>query len=429
MHLLAFDPLLPLKNVMGAILTYIYAGFESIFGSNQQYYGPTIIVFTLLVMIVLAPLTIKSTRSMIKTQRLSPKLKKLQEEYKDDRQALNEATMAMYKDEGINPMGGCLPLALQMPFFFGLFSLIGGLTNIVPKVGHPGKAAPLYIDHTSSLYNAIINHNAGEQLMRVRLPSFGLDLGISAWDAVKGATFTDFLPYVALVLLTVGLQYFQQHQITKVNPNQAASGDAVAQQMQMMTKFMPLMFGVFSFTFSTGLVLYLVTSSVFRIIQQWAMYKFDPELRDSVLATKEAHAMALGEAVAKKEHQMTARERAEAKVAAERKPTGLGALLPNLLGDRGAENNQVIDVDSVEEPASQSDRAARAAASRKSTGPRGAMVSPMEGTTGDDVSADGSTVAAWPRTHVKGGGGTTNSQAGRSARPRRQQPNKGRKGH
>ena len=84
-------------------------------------YGIAIIILTILVRIVTAPLTIKQMRSMERMRALSPKLKEIQAEFADDRQKQSEKTMALYKSEGVNPLGGCLPMFLQFPVFIGMF--------------------------------------------------------------------------------------------------------------------------------------------------------------------------------------------------------------------------------------------------------------------------------------------------------------------
>src|SRR6266508_136991 len=92
-------------------------------------YGMAIVFLTLSVMIILTPLTLKGTRSMMVMQRLQPEMKKIQQRYKDDRQKLNEELLAFYKENKINPLGGCLPLLIQMPVFLVLFRVLRGLTD------------------------------------------------------------------------------------------------------------------------------------------------------------------------------------------------------------------------------------------------------------------------------------------------------------
>ncbi len=86
-------------------------------------YGLVIIIFAILVKIILSPLTNKSTRSMKEMQKLQPKISELREKYKDEPQKLNQATMKLYKEHGVNPMGGCLPLLLQMPILIAMFTI------------------------------------------------------------------------------------------------------------------------------------------------------------------------------------------------------------------------------------------------------------------------------------------------------------------
>src|SRR3954471_22944341 len=96
-------------------------------------YGIAIVPLTLASILLLAPLTVKSARSMLAMHRLQPEIKRLQAQHKNDRQALNEAMMAFYKEHNVNPLSGCLPMLLQMPVFFGLYEAIRGLTHNPPK--------------------------------------------------------------------------------------------------------------------------------------------------------------------------------------------------------------------------------------------------------------------------------------------------------
>ena len=92
-------------------------------------YAGAISLLTLTIMILLLPLTLKGTRSMLAMQKLQPELKKIQAKYKDDRQKLNEEMMLFYKENNINPVSGCLPLLLQMPVFIILYRTLFELLN------------------------------------------------------------------------------------------------------------------------------------------------------------------------------------------------------------------------------------------------------------------------------------------------------------
>ena len=108
----------------------LFAQTLSFFYDLIPNYAIAIVLLTLLVMVITTPFTLKGTRSMIQMQRLQPEMRRLQLKYKDDRQKLNEELMAFYKENNLNPLGGCLPLLLQTPIFIILFNVIQGLTYI-----------------------------------------------------------------------------------------------------------------------------------------------------------------------------------------------------------------------------------------------------------------------------------------------------------
>ena len=107
----------------------IVSGTLNFFYTLIPNYAIAIALLTCVVMIITTPLTLKGTRSMIEMQRLQPEIRRLQTQYKDDRQKLNEELMAFYKEHEINPVGGCLPLLIQAPVFSILFYVIRGLTH------------------------------------------------------------------------------------------------------------------------------------------------------------------------------------------------------------------------------------------------------------------------------------------------------------
>src|SRR5215468_2927509 len=107
----------------------------SFFYSIWPSYAGAITLLTLTIMLVLLPLTLKGTRSMLATQQLQPEMKKIQARYKDDRQKLNEEMLKFYKENNINPLGGCLPLLVQMPVFLVLYQVLRGLTRRESDLG------------------------------------------------------------------------------------------------------------------------------------------------------------------------------------------------------------------------------------------------------------------------------------------------------
>jgi YidC/Oxa1 family membrane protein insertase len=244
----------PIAKPIAAVLAFFYSLIPN--------YAVSIILLTVCVMIILTPLTIKQTRSMLVMQKLQPELKKLQDQHKNDRQALNEAVMALYKEHNASPLGGCLPMLLPFPVFFALYRVLEELSRSVK-----GVPTPKYLKSTTQMY-IDIKHAGGH------LNSFGMDLARSATN-ISGSFWTK-VPYFVLLILMVGTQYYQQRQMTSRNPA-AAQGP----QANIM-KFIPIFFGVISIRFPAGVVVYWTVSNGIRIFQQWAMYQFDPKVKNLV---------------------------------------------------------------------------------------------------------------------------------------------------
>jgi len=228
------------------------AGVIAFFYDLWPSYGMAIVLFTLAIMLVLTPLSIKSTRSMIAMQRVQPELKKLQAQYKNDKEALQREMMAFYQANNINPFSSCLPLLLQMPVFFVLFRVLRGLT----KSGHDGTFNPSYLKHTSKLYKAL-DHKS-------QMVSWGMDLAHSASRALTDDGIVKALPFLVLVGLVVLTSWFQQRQIQGRNPSAASANP----QQQMIAKIMPFIFVPISFGLPAGVVIYFVVSNGVRIGQQ-----------------------------------------------------------------------------------------------------------------------------------------------------------------
>lgn len=257
-------------------LSWLIAQFYALYPS----YGVAIALLTVTVMLLLVPLTIKSTRSMLAMQKLQPAIKRLQAEHKNDRAALNEAMMAFYKEHKINPLGGCLPMLLQMPVFIVMYNVISGLTHL-PKPKYLDSSTRLFADLTRDSLEGTVSH----------MKSFGLDLAKSASD--MGGSPGKALPYYFLVALVVATGYYQARQMSSRNPAANDPNNAQARQAQMLQKIFPVLFGFISFNIQAGVVVYFVVSNVFRIAQQGLMYRFDPVIKATVgLEVREVEAKA-----------------------------------------------------------------------------------------------------------------------------------------
>ncbi|MEY3575473.1 MAG: hypothetical protein RLZZ88_616, partial [Actinomycetota bacterium] len=214
-------------------------------------YSVAIGSMAIVVMLVITPLTLKSTRGMLEMQRLQPELRRLQIEHKGDRQGLNEAMMKLYQEHKVNPLASCLPLVAQMPVFIIMFRLLTGLTyRPSPDAGF----APKHLDTASELYRSLV----GQQEMR----SIGLDLAVRPIDVMRD-NFVQGLVYAALVVGLALLYLVQQRMVASrtVSPTMSAS-------QQKLLQYLPVVFAVFQVVLPTGLVVYYAVQAVFRIGQQ-----------------------------------------------------------------------------------------------------------------------------------------------------------------
>ena len=189
-------------------------------------YGVAIIILTIIVRLLLFPLTFKGMKSMKRMQQLSPRMKKLQAKYKNNKEKLNKEMMALYRKNRVNPLGGCLPMLLQIPVFFALYSSLSSAVEL--------RHAPFMF-------------------------------WISDLSQPDGLGITPLLMGASM--------YFQQ----KLTPQTAMMDPTQAKVMQML----PFIFTIFTFTFPSGLTLYWVTSNVLSIAQQQIINRIKtPEMQD-----------------------------------------------------------------------------------------------------------------------------------------------------
>ncbi|MBB6482337.1 membrane protein insertase YidC [Spirochaeta isovalerica] len=235
-----FDEVIDSSTIPGLgwlsnILKYILIFFNKLIPN----YGIAIILLTLLIKIIFYPVTHKSFESTSKMQAIQPKLKKLQDQYKNDPQKLNMATAELYKEEGVNPLGGCLPMLVQMPIFFALYGLLNSYFGLRGASFIPG-----WIDNLSSPESIFT--------LPFAIPLLG-------WTAVR------LLPFLYL-----GTQLVMSR-ITQAGT--AAAGGQSNSQMKMLTLGMPIMFFFILYDMPSGLLLYWTVTNVLSAAQQYVINK------------------------------------------------------------------------------------------------------------------------------------------------------------
>ncbi|MDP1853654.1 MAG: membrane protein insertase YidC [Candidatus Omnitrophota bacterium] len=204
-----------------------------LFGVTHNW-GGAILLFGFLIFISMYPLTLKQMRSMKEMQILQPKIKELQERYKGDSQRLNKEIMQLYRDHKVNPLGGCLPMLLQMPIFFALYQAL------MRFVGLRG-AKFLWIKDLSQPDRFIMLPN--------KLPIIGSEINI--------------LPILMMVSM------FMQQKVSMG----AMSGGSSAEQQKLMLILMPLLFGFLFYSMPAALVLYWFVYGVLSGAQQWLLMR------------------------------------------------------------------------------------------------------------------------------------------------------------
>ena len=234
----------PFALAIGFLLSYSFDFTNS--------YGFSIVALTIIINIIIFPLTLRQTRSTKRMQDIQPELKKLQKQHKDNKEQLNKEVAELYKTKGINPLGCVLPLIIQMPVWFALFRVLREPLNFIPK---DASLFPQLGDPASVLF-------------------YTMDLQIPASEI---ATWVERIPYLVLILFVILTALYQQNQLTKKSGN---SNNPQAQQMQMIGKIMPLFFGFISWTLPSGLVVYFLTGNIFRIGQQALIVKIEENQKD-----------------------------------------------------------------------------------------------------------------------------------------------------
>ncbi|MBA3287262.1 MAG: membrane protein insertase YidC [Acidimicrobiia bacterium] len=233
-------------------------------------YTISIALIALVVMLIITPLTLKSTKGMLEMQRLAPEMRKLQQQHRNDRVKLNEEMMKLYQEHKVNPMSSCLPLVAQMPVFIIMFRILHGLTYRPVGAARPAARAvliaagrdssefgflPRYISHQTELFDSLV----GQREMN----SIGLDLARSAATAL-GDGFATGLPYALLVVALGGIYFLQQRMVAA----RAAVSPTMSASQQKLMQYLPVVFAIFQVFFLLGLVIYYMAQAIFRIVQQ-----------------------------------------------------------------------------------------------------------------------------------------------------------------
>jgi len=220
------------SSILGWLEWLLQKGLSLVYKAIPNY-GIAIIILTIFIKIVLFPLTRKSTQSTARMSALAPKMEELKAQYKDQPDKLNKAMGEMYKKEGVSPMGGCLPMLVQFPFFIAMYGLLNKYFEFRGAVFIPGWITDLA--SPESIYH------------------FAFNIPLLNWTDLR-----------LLPILFVGSQMFSS-KIMQSNQPSAAGNQST---MKMMTYAMPIMFFFILYNAPSGLLVYWICSNIFTLLQQ-----------------------------------------------------------------------------------------------------------------------------------------------------------------
>jgi YidC/Oxa1 family membrane protein insertase len=275
---------------LSAIINFIY--------SIIQNYGVAIIIFTVLIKAVLFPFNLKGMRASMNMQRLQPKLKAIQEKYKEDKQKQMQEQQNLYKREKINPMAGCLPQVIPIIILFAIYYIVcQPLTHIMhlsneqiqeqyyqPLVdmqvipGDKDYAHSTYKNRQVDLMNLALDNGVIPE-QPINFNFLGLDISKSPSQALAKGWLNWYWIFPFLTLITAwGSQKIMMDGIKRMNADKdpkkkktevEQKTEDMQNQMNSMMKFMPIFTAWITFQFSAALGLYWVISNITQILQQW----------------------------------------------------------------------------------------------------------------------------------------------------------------
>src|SRR5579859_4507336 len=236
----------------------IHAVLAVPFGASSGVtWGLSIVILVVLMRLLMVPLFIKQRNSMLKMQSHMPQLQELRKKYKNDKQRLNEETMKFYKENGVNPLAGCLPMIPQMIIFFALFYVLRAIAEWKPgQVPKYGMTTSLMV---SAQKATIFGVHLSDKLLLPHTPGMGLTASIVAAVTVAVSATTTFL-----TVRQTSKRGLMQTNLDPDNP--------MAQSQKYMMYIVPF-FSLTGLYWQYGLVLYWVTTNLWTLGQQYVMFR------------------------------------------------------------------------------------------------------------------------------------------------------------
>ncbi len=244
-------------GIWDQLISWVEKLLSVLYGITHNY-GLAVILLTILIRTVMYPLMQKQMVSMRETQKIQPLMQNIQNKYKDDKERMNQELMRLYKEHGVNPFGGCLPLLIQMPILILFFRVLRGFEYFIPNT-NVIDGGFLWIKN-EVMYQ-------GEMIA-----------GLAAPDQLFGV-FGNYS--IGILPILVGISMYFQQKLTMPPMPVTGQGDSssnpAVNTQKMMGTIMPVMIAFISFSLPSGLSLYWLTSTLFDIVQKIFINKKDPD--------------------------------------------------------------------------------------------------------------------------------------------------------
>ena len=277
------NPLTPLYDAVAWVIMRLHAGLGAIFGdSSGAAWALSIVVLVVLMRLLLVPLFIKQMHATRKMTALAPQVAELKKKYKNDRQKLNEETMKLYKENGANPLAGCLPVVAQLPVFFALFGVLRAIAEDEPKYG----LTPAVVASAQHAQIFGIVTVADRLLTSIFPPVFS-----SIGTAQKLVILLTVVVSATTTFMTVR-QSMKRGMTPQMDPN-----NPMASSQKMMQYVVPV-FALSGLYWQYGLVLYWVTTNLWTLGQQYVLFRRFPPPATAIAGAAGAAAVTGGKAVA-----------------------------------------------------------------------------------------------------------------------------------
>ena len=255
------NPLTPLYDAVAWVIMRLHAGLGAIFGdSSGAAWALSIVILVVLMRLILVPLFIKQMHATRKMTALAPQVAELKKKYKGDKQKLNEETMKLYKENGANPLAGCLPVVAQLPVFFALFGVLRAIAEDQPKYG----LTPAVVASAQHAKIFGVVTVADRLLTSIFPPTFS-----SIGAGPKIVILLTVVVSATTTFMTVR-QSMKRGMTPQVDPN-----NPMASSQKMMQYIVPV-FALSGLYWQYGLVLYWVTTNLWTLGQQYVLFRRFP---------------------------------------------------------------------------------------------------------------------------------------------------------